>query len=857
MAATKEDWFRWDFELGLGADLLPVAPAGSMPTRGSKIAQDNFGKIPSALTADGHAYGIAKWQSKEITADELAVWSNDPRLSICVRASAVRAIDIDITDADQAAETVNIVNRFFPHERALRFRSNSTKVLFAFRLEGHCEKRILTISKEPLQRIEFLADGQQWLCCGSHPSGVEYQWTEFSDIPTITPEVFETIWQELATHFNQEVVGNNSTTSAQVESFIPVTEIGEADLDILREALEFPPLIKAAEDNSVWSEVGYALLSTGRVDLWQTFSQRHSYMSDYDHEAAMVWWRAHQDSIPRTDFSHIILMAKQYGWKQVEFGDLVGDPLIDDEKSSMEGLIGEIPAKHYETTDQANVHRVKDEFGGKKIIVARTMFHSWTGKYWKQNDAEAYRCAMELTNIIQREIDDARERLDILLQSSAEWQKLEYDKIARPDQSKEVKEFRAKPDGAAILTLMDRIDSLKKWQHTCEQGSTQDRAVRMLRNTMESYEPINLDAAKYLFNVENGTIDLRTGHLLPHEPRNFIDKLSHCRYLPDAKCPVFEKFILDILGGDEEMVSFMQRWFGYAMTAEISEQKILLHIGGGSNGKSTLLDAVSRIMDMYGKTAAPNLLTAENERHPTEIAELAGRRLVTAHESDDGAVLRESFIKQATGGDTLSGRFMRQDFFDFKPTHKLQLLTNHKPQVRGQDHAIWRRIMLVWYSERYGSQAAVDAGTATAVGDPRLPDKLQLESEGILAWMVRGAMDWYKHGLAPPEKVLEAGREYQMEQDRMATFVSDRCIVREDAFVAGADIYREYQSWSRENGFQTLNNNKFVSELERVVGPHFKYTRSMRVNGQQIRGMYGVTLDPQNGFGNQSAEDLL
>jgi P4 family phage/plasmid primase-like protien len=782
--------------------MLPVAPAGSPPTPKSKITA--FGKIPSALTSDGRGYGIAKWQSKTITPQELAVWAADPRLSFCVRCAAVRAIDIDITEPETARAAALTVELFFNNLGlcwAERLRSNSPKCLFALRMDGVFHKRIIDAGERG--RIEFLGDGQQFVACGSHPSGVEYEWTEFSDIPTLTPDQFEDLWGLLASQFG---VSTDAAAPAGA-TFTPATEISAADRDALMDALEWPPLIAAAEDNDTWSEVGYALLSIGAVDLWMNFCAS---APKYDADAAMAWWRAHQDATPRTDFTHIILMAKRLGYKTVEFGDLIANPMADDEKSSLEGLIGELPEKHFAITDQANAHRLKDAFGGRRIIVVNGGFFSWTGRYWKGDDTEAYRCAAELTNIIGHEID------------------------ANPNS----------PDAAP----------LRKWQMACEQVSVQNRAVELLRKTMEPYEAINLDSAKHLFNVSNGTIDLRTGLLQPHEPRDFITRIARVPYEPDAPCPVFEGFILGIMGGDAEMVSFLQRWFGYGMTAETREQKIMLHIGGGSNGKSTLLEAIARVMGEYGKTAAPNLLTSNGDRHPTEIAELFGRRLVTAHESDDGAVLRESFIKQATGGDPLSGRFMRQDFFEFFPTHKLQLLTNHKPQIRGQDHAIWRRILLVWYTQRYGTREAVEAGLASAVGDPKLTEKLELERKGILAWLVRGAIEWYRDGLNPPASVIEAGLQYQREQDRTACFVAERCQLSADFWSAIDDLYHEYRDWSYSCGYHATSVQKFVTELERVMGPAFK-----RASQNGRRGAFGIALNPDNGFRSSSSnsEDLV
>lgn len=303
---------------------------------------------------------------------------------------------------------------------------------------------------------------------------------------------------------------------------------------------------------------------------------------------------------------------------------------------------------------------------------------------------------------------------------------------------------------------------------------------------------------------------------------DLITRVAPVVYDPMAEAPRFEQFMSEIMDGDTDRVAFLQRWFGYSATGETSEQKMVLHIGPGANGKSTLLDAVGAVYGEYAGTAPPNLLTAPtSDRHPAEIADLAGRRLVTAHESDEGSVLREALLKQATGGDRLKARFMRQDFFEFSPTHKLQLLTNHKPTVRGQDYALWRRLLLVWYKVSFGSPQDVIAGVAMRERDLMLSRKLAEEKAGIFSWIVRGAVDWYRDGLNPPDSVIEASAAYRVEQDRLMLFVSDCCIMDPNTFTSlnGAfGLYSAYTRWCKENGYHSIASSRFANEIERVPG---------------------------------------
>jgi putative DNA primase/helicase len=230
-------------------------------------------------------------------------------------------------------------------------------------------------------------------------------------------------------------------------------------------------------------------------------------------------------------------------------------------------------------------------------------------------------------------------------------------------------------------------------------------------------------------------------------------------------------------------------------------------------------------MGEYATTAAPGLITGAGlNRHPTEIAHLRGMRMVTSHESGEASVLREEFIKQQTGSDPLTARRMREDFFTFIPTHKLQLLTNHKPAIKGQDEGLWRRVLLLPYAARFGAAEDVAAGAATGVRDMALPAKLKEreELEGVLAWAVRGAVEWQAKGLQPPWAVREAVKAYQGESDRVAQFVAECCEVGEGLSAPlthpmGGGIYQEYVSWCNESGLQPISKVRLLSELSRVL----------------------------------------
>lgn len=320
--------------------------------------------------------------------------------------------------------------------------------------------------------------------------------------------------------------------------------------------------------------------------------------------------------------------------------------------------------------------------------------------------------------------------------------------------------------------------------------------IKALLQLAESDERIvvraaDVDANPFALNCENGTVDLRTGALLPHNPADLITKLCPVVYDPDAAAPVFDGFISSIFAGDAALVAFVQRFLGYSLTGDVREQTLFFAYGHGSNGKSTLFDLLLAALGDHAKTAAPSLLVAKRgESHPTERADLHGARLVTVVEVGAGKAFDEELVKQLTGGDVIKARYMQRDFFEFRPTHKLLISANHKPTITGTDHAIWRRIALVPFAVRFDGDAK----------DTALPGKLLRELPGFLAWCVRGCLEWQAEGLRPPSSVLQATAAYRAEQDTVGTFLDERCLAFEQARVKSGGLYADYTEWAKAAG---------------------------------------------------------
>ncbi len=315
--------------------------------------------------------------------------------------------------------------------------------------------------------------------------------------------------------------------------------------------------------------------------------------------------------------------------------------------------------------------------------------------------------------------------------------------------------------------------------------------------------PSDMDADPYLLNALNGTIDLRTGELLDHDRTNNITKLAPAVYESDADCPTFLTFLEEIQP-DPAIRDFLQRMAGYGLTGDTSEQCLFFLHGGGANGKSTFLNVLHDLLGDYAKEAAPELLTTHGgDRHPTELADLFGARFVTSSEIDDGKRLAEALVKQLTGGDTIKARFMRTDFFQWVPTHKLFLAANHRPIIRGTDHAIWRRIHLIPFEVTIPPERR----------DKQLAVKLAKERAGILRWAVEGCQLWRRDGLQVPDAVRTATDVYRAEQDVFGDFLAEHCLVEPQAYALSSDLYSTYCKWAEGAGEKTVSQNQMGRAL--------------------------------------------
>lgn len=312
------------------------------------------------------------------------------------------------------------------------------------------------------------------------------------------------------------------------------------------------------------------------------------------------------------------------------------------------------------------------------------------------------------------------------------------------------------------------------------------------------------DTDPWTLNVRNGSLDLRTFTLAPHNPAQHLTKLAGADYDETATCPRWVQFVDEVFDGDAELAAFIQRAIGYSITGDTREQVLFLPYGTGANGKTVMLRVMQALLGDYATHAdASTFMEKRTEAVRNDVARLAGARLVTSVETTEGQRLAESLVKQLTGGDKISARFLFREHFEFVPAFKLWLAANHKPEIRGGDFAIWRRVLLVPFNRTFTGPTA----------DPELLPKLLRELPGILNWALTGVQAWLARGLKPPAAVRLATEQYRDEQDAIAEFLADFCDVGEGFRVATPDLYAVYKGWAERSGDRPLSRNAFGRRL--------------------------------------------
>ena len=332
----------------------------------------------------------------------------------------------------------------------------------------------------------------------------------------------------------------------------------------------------------------------------------------------------------------------------------------------------------------------------------------------------------------------------------------------------------------------------------------------------------------WLLGTPGGTVDLRTGELRPARQDDHISRSAAVVPADRADCPVWLSFLAQATAGDRSLIEFLQRWFGYCLTGVTGEHALLFVYGPGGNGKGVLLVTVAGILAGYAATAAMDTFTAsKGDKHPTDLAMLHGARLVMTTETEEGRAWAEARIKALTGGDPITARFMRRDFFTYTPAFKLTISGNHKPALRNVDDAARRRFNVVPFLNKPDKP------------DRELAEKLKAEWPGILRWMIEGCLAWQKGGLQRPKAVLDATAEYFAEQDLLAQWLEECCERGKEFGEASTALFASWRGFAQQRGEDSGTAKWFATTLERQGFRRAKDCKLFRG-----RGFLGLGLLP-------------
>lgn len=488
----------------------------------------------------------------------------------------------------------------------------------------------------------------------------------------------------------------------------------------------------------------------------------------------------------------------------------------DDEVDETPRQCAELPLN-----DFGNGQRFCQHFGKDVLSVPRVGWFVWSGARWEKDPDQILTrgCAQKLGGLIEREIPHLvleEWQMSVLAEARQLRKRAKEldDAVDRGgDEAEAARSERSKLDGRlAEINGLEKILTSKRKDHrgfARTSGNTTRIQAALTEAAVGLSKPLSLlDAAPLDVNCATGVLRFEVAggagegfsrsaemRQVDHDRDLYITKLMPVDFDPDAKAPLFHEF-LNRIQPDPEMRGFLQRWLGLSMTALTGEQKLCFFHGGGGNGKSVLVDLIAKMMGDYASTAKIESLTGKNRRGggdaTPDLVPLMGARLVRASEPEEGEKLQEGLIKELTGGEPILVRALHSDFVEVWPQFKLTISGNHKPDIRGLDDGIWRRVLLVPF----------DVQIPKAERDPNLGAKLWAERSGILNWMIQGLLDYLEGGLQEPDAVLDATREYREESDPVGMFLDSACIVTGDPTdsIPSKDLGLAFNYWMDQRG---------------------------------------------------------
>lgn len=578
-------------------------------------------------------------------------------------------------------------------------------------------------------------------------------------MPTTNEERQDLVDALYREHFPQKLEKPHFTNGTKHSAFSDAERA--AILAELKDALSSIPAV----EHDTWLHTGMGIhsvdASEAGLDTWVQWSQ--TCPEKFDLADCHKRWRSfHGGGVTHKT---IFALAHEHGWRNT---------------GPQHGTTPEVPQDHFRCTDLGNGERLVARHGADLLFCnSWNTWLLWNGQHWKKDHTQQVR---QWARGTIRGIYDETQRVT------------EKAKNAESGEEKD--------------KLVKRATALL--QHAVR-SEAEPRVNAMVHNAQMDCPvmPEDLDVDPWLLNVANGTLDLRTGTLQPHRREDRLTKMIPLTYDPLARCPQWEAFLEAIMDDSQELVDFLWKAIGYSLTGDCREDCLFLLHGVGENGKSTLLETIRAVLGEYARQAEfSTFLYKERDSVRNDVADLRGARFVSAVEVAKGRRLAEALVKSLTGRDTVKARFLFQEHFEFRPQLKLWLAANNKPLIHGVDEGIWRRIRLVPFSIQFVKGVNRDS---------ELPEKLKTELPGILAWAVRGCLQWQADGLPMPEAVQVATAAYRKEMDVMGNFLEECCEQKPHLRVKAGDLYNAYVNWS---GDKDMKQTAFGRELtDRGIEP--------------------------------------
>ena len=848
--------------------------ANEFQTRGGTLLENGYLIIP---IRNGYKKpALEAWQNTRLNADDLTKFFGCGVGVLCGQgALPIAALDVDTLDVGLASRftTWCQLNFGMTCERI----GQAPKVLLSYRAASEgWGKASSAFYEDPTgkrHRLEVLGRGQQFVAHHLHPDTQQpYEWVDLlggimsvraDELPIITAaQVAEALvmFEEMALAAGMKrMIGSapklgGVTSRLEDDILMSYSPPVGLKLDDAKRLLTYVD----SEDYDTWLKVGMSLHheyagAADAVALWDTWS---SSASNYaGRESLEIRWEGFGNSdrpsitarwllkvgnenkreavrvekrytldeakaqirecgdtlILLEDVAHqagaaagndIAIKAELRGLIQEQFKELTGVALpVGEARAAMAGgkkSVARFDGKRRESTEFGNAERLLDRFGeGLMFVPELEAWYLWTSVYWQKA------AMVQLEHLAKETIK------------------------ALPDEAKHIE---SDAEREAFYTFCS----------VSQRHAMVGNMVKLAQSDPRVVVPVTeLDKHIHLLGVANGAVDLRTGKLLPPTKEHRITIVANIDYDPDAQAPLFEETVGDVFFDDQDLISFFARLMGYSLLGQPDQDVIVIPHGDGCNGKSTVIGAIREALGAHAKMASADTFVTRgslgsNGGAPREdVLRLRGARLVYISEPDEGSELREGLIKSMTGGEAMPARGMyARTTIEVNPTWVAFLPTNHKPIIKGDDHAIWRRLLLVPFTRNFDTDL-------TVAKDPERSAKLTAEARGILAWCVRGALAYQQEGLNLPTAVQEAREEYRRDMDLLAEWLDEHCDIGPNQVTTSGELWANWEAYAKARGeLRYIASSKSLGR--RLQSKGMKPVRNS--HGIRGRGMLGIRI---------------